>query len=205
MRRLLLFISFGFFFLMAGIAGATPYQFVFTDTIKSASTPGINVGDTFIAKLDVDNGGSTTINQSWSNMDISSIVIRSGSYFALYGNHWTDLNLSTDANGNVSSVTFPGTGNAPWNTDTFGTWFSNAIFANGVFVDSQGRSNTIEAGTFNNPEKWVLSEDYTYYESSGVECQIITPVNTSVPESATMLLLGLGFMSLAGFRRMSKS
>jgi len=207
MRRLLLFVSVGFFFLMAGIAGATPYEFVFTDTIKSASTPGINVGDTFTAKLDVDNGGSTTINQSWSNMDTWSIVIKAGSYFAIYGNHWTDLNLTTDASGNVSSVTFPGTGINPWNTDSFGTWASNAIFANGVFVDSQGRSNTIEAETFNNSGQWVLSETfyyYCYYYEGSCE-ETIMVAGASIPEPATMLLLGLGLMGLAGLRRTSKS
>lgn len=113
--------------MLSGAVNAKEYVFTFTDTISTASTPGISVGDTFTLKLDADNGGSTDVSQTWNLADLGGFTITAGSYAATYSQVWdnpTTGNFVTDAAGMMSSVTFYGTNPNSQNTDNFGSWIN---------------------------------------------------------------------------------
>ncbi len=165
-------------------AYSTTFDFVYTDAIATASTPGIAVGDTFTANLFLNNGGSTVASQSWTASQTSGFTITAGSYFATYSLVWqSDFSFTTDASGNVSFVRFWGTDYGSHNTDRFGTWNGDTVFGDASFVDSQGLSNTIAAATFNNVGQWTLG----------------APVATPIP--GALLLFGPGLAGFAVVRR----
>jgi len=172
--------------MLSGAVNAKEYVFTFTDTISTASTPGISVGDTFTLKLDADNGGSTDVSQTWNLADLGGFTITAGSYAATYSQVWdnpTTGNFVTDAAGMMSSVTFYGTNPNSHNTDNFGSWTGDTVFGNAEFCDYDGRCNNIAAGGFNNAAAWTVS--------------------AGVPEPSTwaMLLIGFAGLGFAGYRK----
>ncbi len=179
--------------MLCGAAEATEYEFTFTDTIASATTPGINVGDTFTLHMFADNGGSTDVSQTWNLADLLGFTIQAGSYSASYSAVFpepTTGNFVTDASGMMSSVVFYGTSDASNNTDNFGSWTGDYVFGNAEFCDFTDRCNTITAGGFNNASEWTVAA-----------------AGGAIPEPSTWALMLFGFASLgvAGYRASRKN
>ncbi len=159
-------------------AQAAVFDFTFTDTISSASTPGINVGDTFTVHLFADNGGSSAANQTWNLADLQGFTIHAGTYSASYSTVFESPatgNFQTDAAGVVTSVQFFGTSNSSNNTDNFGSWTADTVFGDASFLDYLGRGNTIAASTFTNADQWTVG------------------LAGTVPEPASWALMLIGF------------
>lgn len=174
--------------MLSGAVKANEYVFTFTDTIASAGTPGISVGDTFTLKLYADNGGSTDVSQTWNLADLQGFGITAGSYSATYSAVWSypaTGNFQTDASGTVSYVEFYGTDNSSNNTDNFGSWIGDAVFGDASFCAYSSGCNNIAAGRFNNASAWTVS------------------AVSGVPEISTwvMLLAGFAGLGFAGYRK----
>jgi hypothetical protein len=175
-------------FMLCGAAKATEYEFTFTDTISSANTPGIDVGDTFTLHMFADNGGSTAVSQTWNLDDLLGFTIQAGSYSASYSAVFpfpTTDNFVTDASGMMSSVAFQGTSGASHNTDNFGSWIGDSVFTNAEFCDFDGHCNNISADGFDNASKWTVAAAGTIPE----------------PSTWAMMLLGFAGLGFAGYRR----
>lgn len=168
------------FALHAGMAQASvTYDFKYTDTISTANTPGISVGDTVTVHLFGNNGGSSIVNQSFANTDVLGFTLDAGSYHASYSTVWPYFSLTTDAGGNVSGVGFYGTDYASANVDNFGSWNGDAVFGDFSFLDSLSNYNEVVGGTLSTVGNWTVSA-----------------VGHAVPEPASLALVGLGLAGL---------
>lgn len=139
---------------------ADPFIFTFTDTISSATTPGISVGDTFTLVLHADNGSTTAASQTWNLADLQGFSITAGSYSATYSKVFefpATGNFVTDAAGVLTSIQFYGTSTLSNNTDNFGSWTADTVFGDAFFDDYFGRRNQVAAGGFNNPASWTVA------------------------------------------------
>lgn len=190
MNRLFLATVAGF--MLCGGANATEYEFTFTDTIFTAATPGIAVGDTMTLHLFADNGGSTAVSQTWNLDNLLGFTIHAGAYSASYSTVFpspTTGNFVTDASGMMSSVNFMGTSGSSHNTDNFGSWIGDSVFTGGDFCDFFSRCNYVSTYSFNNPSMWTVA------------------VAPTIPEPSTWALMLLGFAGLgvAGYRASRKN
>ena len=87
-RRCACFLVLAALLVVPGQALATPFQFVYTDTIDSiaGSFPGISAGDTFTLTVVANNGSSSAASQQWLPGDIVSALlsVEGGAYSASY-------------------------------------------------------------------------------------------------------------------------
>ena len=149
----------------AALVAAVPvqanlYKFTFTDTISAATTPGIDVGDTITLALFADNGGTTSVNQTWNLSDLQGFTIKAGTYSATYSKVFefpATGNFVTDATGTLVTTQFYGTSTASNDTDNFGSLTGDIVFGDASFLDTVGRGNQVAANTFTNPGSWTVS------------------------------------------------
>jgi hypothetical protein len=174
-------------FLLSAPARASVVDFTFTDTISSAGTPGIAVGDTFTLNLFADNGGSSTLGQTWTIPEILGFTIQAGTYSATYSTPYPGgSGFTTDATGHVVTASFFGTSATSNNTDNFGSFIGDVVFGNAEFDDSLGRVNNIAAGGFTNASEWTVAV-------------------AAVPEPSTWAMMILGFLGLGVMAYRKKS
>ena len=178
-------------FILSGTANATVVAIRLTDTIGTANTPGIVVGETVTFDVFADNGGSSILNQTWTLSNISYFTVRAGSYLASYSTPYpSGSGFSTDALGNVSSVQFYGTSSTSHNTDNFSDLFvGDYLLSSGEFYDSLNRFNAIaNLADFLDTSHWTVTQV------------------AAVPELSTwaMMLLGFAGMGFVAYRRKAK-
>jgi len=166
----------------AGAANATLYEYTYVDSISSASTPGISVGDTFTTHLFINSASPD--NQVWSAGDTDGFTISAGTYHASYSVVWQpNFEFDTDGSGNATAVQFYGTDPSSHNVDNFGSWTGDTVYGNASFCDFNGNCNNITAGTFNNVGQWTFNGAVT------------------APEPTSMAMIGIGILGLGASRR----
>jgi len=186
---------------MVGIANATPIELDWTTTVNllygSVSSVG-TVGEEITTTLTVDNGGSTTLSQSWSATDFLSYRIEGATGWwaesTVVINGSSSGNFSTDGSGNVTAAG-DWSGNSgvittSWAGDLVGCWYSDAN--NGIFyINPPSDSGMIEVA---NVGENIIGSNWTATLAS----------SNPVPEPATMVLFGFGILGLAGVSRKKK-
>ncbi|HEX5377629.1 MAG TPA: PEPxxWA-CTERM sorting domain-containing protein [Phenylobacterium sp.] len=175
---------------LSGAAQAAVMDFTMKGVIESASTPGINAGDVITVHLFADNGGASTISQTWNLADLLGFTIQAGTYSATYSKVWqypSTGNFQTDASGAVSHVEFYGTDDLSHNVDNFGSWTADSVFGNASFCDFLDRCNNTSGGTFNNASQWTVG--------------LAGPGGVPEPATWAMMIAGFGMAGVAMRRR----
>lgn len=117
-------------------AYASPFMLVYTGTVTSASNVGglAAVGDAVTVQVIVDNGGSSTLSQTWAVSNTVSAIFSAGSYQANFTADWFPIGsgFTTDALGGLILAGWYGTEQAT-GSDNFGS--TGADLSN-VGVDS---------------------------------------------------------------------
>ena len=173
-----------FMLLATTAAQASPVQFTYTGVIGSASTPGVNAGDTYTLTALADNGGTSLANQSWSYADLQGFTIDVGTYHASYSKVWESSGgFTTDASGNVSWVAFYGTSYSSNNMDNFGSWTGDYVYGDGAFYDYFSRYNTLSTN-LQDASRWSVAA-----------------ATTPAPEPASWAMMLGGFGMIGGALR----
>jgi PEP-CTERM motif len=174
--------------MVAGVtsAQASVVRFDFASTCCGfgSNIPGTSAGMAVDISIFADNGGNSTLSQSWSGADyLSATANIGGSTYSMTLDSALDggFNATTDALGNVTALylaDFSG------NSDSLGNsgaglivnGFHNVIFTGGQFAADVDLPTT--------PENWRASL-----------------VSTQVPEPGTAAMLGLALLALGYSRR----
>jgi hypothetical protein len=189
--------------LLAGTANASLIELEWTTTALSftGTVPGLN-GEIVTTSFTVDNGGSTTLSQSWSQDDFVSYRIEGASGWWIQSD---DINIgssgffSTDELGNVM---------------TAGNWLGD-YFNDGTIMTSWAGS--FEGGWWNNGNNEVVCSTVATHCVSVVDVSenrigsswkasqaTAISESSSIPEPISIVLLGLGLAGI-GFTRKNKT
>ncbi|OMH32780.1 PEP-CTERM sorting domain-containing protein [Motiliproteus sp. MSK22-1] len=172
-------------------SNAKPVFFTYTSEISNVyGLEGITSNeDTITVQVVADNGGSSLVSQTWSELDILSVRLVAGKYKASFEDSWFTSRYSdgiafeTDDMSDLVSVNWHGTWRSDTSTDNFGT---GILLSNNVEVRASNGSSVLGSGPgFDTISAWsdpVL--DYSV-----------------VPEPTSMFLVSLGLVSLCCFRR----
>ncbi|WP_270935328.1 hypothetical protein [Falsiroseomonas oryzae] len=176
--------------LQAGFAGgalAAPFVMTFQTTVTNvispllpSPVPGVNDGDLLTLRVVVDNGGTTTISQSWNASHIVSAIATVGSYVATFNSPFQgsfDPIFRTDASGAFTRTFFYDTDAN--NTDNLGPG-SPQFFANVLEVSTGARLDY--AGQPDERSNWTISA-------------------VAVPAPGAAVLFGAGLLGLAMVRQ----
>jgi len=184
---------------MAGIAYASPIDLTWTTTANnfdgSFSSVGV-LGETITTTFAVDNGGSSTFSQSWSENDFLSYRIEGASGWWIENNYISTASssgvFSTDSLGNVIAA-------GRW----YGGYFD--LLASPLITSWAGN---IAGGWWNNGNNQVVAASAPYggVWADSVNGNLIgsnwTATTTApVPEPSTFLLFGAGVAGLAVWRK----
>jgi hypothetical protein len=167
------------------IAHAGLVQFDFTTTVTTSAIPGVSPGTTVAITLLADNGNSGLNSQSWLISDLISGSLAAGTYTQSYSDGWfsapSHLAFTTNGSGILTLSQFFGTTNSPNHQDTFGMG-PQVYLASNAAIDFFGRTAFFQHNT-STLSRWTVSEV------------------GEVPEPASLTLLSLGAIGLAGAAR----
>lgn len=171
--------------LMLTFSSAHAVPFLFRNLSTFTSVDGLlagvaSVGDTITADVIMDNGGSSTLSQTWAIADTVSAHLTVGGYSATYLDAFCcGAGFATDGLGDLVTANWLGTLNTLGASfDSFSVGGSVRLFSNAIRASDDLLSfYTPNLGTF---DSW-----------SGPR---------AVPEPATLALMGLGLAGL-GYRK----
>lgn len=139
-------------------AHAAIFTATYTGTVSSATVDNVSVGNTAVITYQLDNGGTSLFNQTWTASDIVSVTFNFGN-----GNHVTTFNPNggngldstigsfvTNASGTLTAVPSAWTDNSNVNvvstnsTQTPNAWFldgGNSVYATNSFSKTVNLTN----------------------------------------------------------------
>jgi hypothetical protein len=161
----------------------------YNDTVSLSSVSGVNAGDPLSILIELDNGGTSIANQTWTSANVTNIIFdfNNGANRTVFNPVFNSSfgNFVTDGSGILTEVptdwlTFPGASVQSTNsTSTPDGWYING--QNGVFFTTDGGGVDISNVAGN-----TVSTNWT-----------IAPAPTAVPfdfdPSLGIALLGVGF------------
>jgi hypothetical protein len=184
-------------FLFAGFqANAALVKLKWNTTVESVTGghPGV-VGESLITTIQVDNGGTSIINQSWSTSDFVKYRVdgASGWWFESIAINNTADSFTTGLNGGIINA-----GNwaadiavdvvTSWGGNRYGNWYNNGINSvHDIYVGGGNRARLSVSNVMDNIDgsSWTAS-------------------TTSVTEPSVFALFGLGLVGI-GFARRRRS
>jgi hypothetical protein len=157
------------------LASAAPYTMTYMGTMGASTIPGITTGQAYKVQLVLDNGGATTVSQTWVAADIKQVIwtFNNASNVVFTHNAVTlppnivAGTVTTNGAGALLTnftdvVSINGVGNGFYTVIGAAlvanvTWYANG--GNAVFFDSSGgRSvNSTGGGVIMAPAGWVLA------------------------------------------------
>lgn len=155
-------------------ARSIPFQFTFTTTASISLIPGMNSGDMVTISVLADNGGTSSLSQSWNESDLLSTTLTGGTYWAIYGAPFLvgiDPAFRTDATGALDRARFDGSLSGQ---DVFGIG-GDILLVDYVVFDYTGNVAILDPG--------LSDPDALRYWSD--------PVAAPVPEPGTATLVAL--------------
>jgi hypothetical protein len=184
-------------------AHAAIFTATYTDTVSAATVDNVTVGDTAVITFQLDNGGSSLFNQTWTATDIVSVTFNFGN-----GAHVTTF----DPNGVGGNGLDGGMGS--FVTDASGTL--TAVPANWNDFNGPNGANVVSTNSAQTPLGWVMNGNNPLYSTNGGEVNltngagIIDAANWTIqgtqtqttPEPGTLLgLLAVGSLGLFACKR----
>lgn len=175
------------------VLGAVPAQaaifnFTYTDTVSLAGVDNVSIGDTGVITYELDNGGTSLLNQTWTASDLVSVTFDFGN-----GAHTTTFDATLESS--IGSFTTDGAGQL---TAVPSSWFNftsvNVISTNSSqtpsfwFVNGNNEVYGTDNGSvfFTNVEDNVFASNWTVEAAETV----------STPEPGTILgLLAVGSLT----------
>ena len=184
--------------LFVGTANAVPIGLSWTTTVSdlTGSVPGV-VGEEILTTFTVDNGGTSLLSQTWDMSDFLSYRIEGASGW------WIE-----------SSFIDTSSGSGAFSTDALGAVVTAGTWYGGYFIPATittSWAGVLSGGWWNNGNNEVVcsssATDCVWADNVGENLigssWTASMIESSVPEPATLSLLGLGLIGF-GFARRRK-
>jgi hypothetical protein len=183
-------------------AHAAIFTATYTDTVSSATVDNVTVGDTAVITFQLDNGGSSLFNQTWTATDIVSVTFNFGN-----GAHVTTF----DPNG-------VGGDGLDFALGSFVTDASGTLTAVPISWDDVNSANVVSTNSAQTPLGWSINGDNPLYWTNNFSGEVeLTNVSGNIvaanwtiqgtqtqttPEPGTLLgLLAVGSLGVLACKR----
>ena len=172
---------------------ASPFSYQFASTISSTNIPGLAAGQSAVITVVLDNGGASTLSQTWTGTDLQSVTFNfnNGGLLTTFSNPFdggltsASGNFATDGSGTLTSVMthWGDIGMSTNYTTTGAAPFVWVLSSNSqMYVDQAGSVDLNGASDILLASSWRLAP-------------------AAVPEPSSLLLLGAGSLGLSALIR----